>query len=291
MTEQDLRDAFDRMVAAGPPPTGGTADVLAAARRARRRRSLLTIAGAAGAVVAVLVAGSVLLGPSSATPTARHPTSTAPAPPSVRGISPTEAKKIVGSCAKAYRVTNPDAKPVSAGLELYNAIKSPWGMRYLIYGPNTYIGCLHATEGDFGASGGDGPTQWLRAPIEVDWSITDGLVPYDKGPGVFSAEGRATGSVATIRVRHGSSAVTVPVVNGTFMVSLSVPAAELGSSAISFRPYDAAGRPVALPPQPTSGADRFEQAQTCWVTPDGTVLPTILPPRPGQKCEPAIRWR
>ena len=34
MTEQDLRDAFDRMVAAGPPPTGGAADVLAAVREA-----------------------------------------------------------------------------------------------------------------------------------------------------------------------------------------------------------------------------------------------------------------
>jgi hypothetical protein len=291
MIEQDLRDTFDRMVAAGPAPTGGTADVLAAARRARRRRSLLTVAGAAVAAVALLVAGSVLLGPTSAAPTAVRPTPTAPAPPTVPGISPTLARKIVAACAKANQVMNPNAESDPAGLELYNAITSPWGMRYLIYGPNTYIGCLHATEGDFRASGREGPTRWLRAPIAVDWSITDGLVPHDKGPGVFSAEGRATSSVATIRVRHGSSAVTVPVVNGTFMVSLSVPAAELGSSAISFQPYDAAGHLLVFRSQPSSDADRIEQERTCWVTPDGTVLPTVLPTLPGQKCARAIRWR
>jgi hypothetical protein len=164
-------------------------------------------------------------------------------------------------------------------------------MRYILNGPKTYISCLHATEGDWRIQSQDGPTQWLRGPVAVDWSISDGLVPYDKGPGVFSAEGRAASSVATIRVRHGNSAVTVPAVNGTFEVSLSVPAAELGSSAISFVPYDATGRPLVSGPEPTSPADRFEQLQTCWVTPDGTVLPTFVPSRPGQKCEPAIRWR
>ena len=286
MIEQDLRDAFDRMVAAGPPPTGGTADVLAAARRARRRRSLLTLAGAAVAAVAVLVAGSVLLGQTLAAPTAVRPTPTAAAPPTVPGISPTQARKIVEACGAGYSGAEP-----GPGLALYNAIKSPWGMRYLLYGPNTYISCLHATEGDWRVSGDDGPTQWLRGPLAVDWSITDGLVPYDKGPGVFSAEGRVAGSVATIRVRHGSSAVTVPAVNGTFEVSLSVPAAELGSSAISFRPYDAAGHPLISQSQPTGNADGIEQLRTCWVTPDGTVLPTALPTQPGQKCEPAIRWR
>ena len=46
-------------------------------------------------------------------------------------------------------------------------------MRYLLYGPKTYISCLHATEGDWRVHGEDGPTQWLRGPISVDWSITD----------------------------------------------------------------------------------------------------------------------
>ena len=286
MTEQDLRDAFDRMVAAGPPPTGGTADVLAAVRQARRRRSLLTIAGAAVAAVAVLIAGSVLLGPSSAAPTAVHPTPTTPAPPTVPGISPSQTQRIVELCRAGYRGAEP-----GPGLELYNAIRSPWGMRYLLYGPKTYISCLHATEGDWRVHGEDGPTQWLRGPIAVDWSITDGLVPYDKGPGVFSAEGRAASSVATIRVTHGSSAVTVPAVNGTFEVSLSVPAAELGSGGISFQPYDAAGHSLISRTQSTGDADRIEQLGTCWVTPEGTVLPTALPTQPGQKCKPATRWR
>lgn len=164
------------------------------------------------AAVAVLIAGSVLLGPSSAAPTAVHPTPTTPAPPTVPGISPSQAERIVELCGAGYSGAEP-----GPGLELYNAIRSPWGMRYLLYGPNTYISCLHPTEGDWRARarGEDGPTQWLRGPIAVDWSITDGLVPYDKGPGVFSAEGRAASSVASIRVTHGSSAVTVPAVNGT----------------------------------------------------------------------------
>jgi hypothetical protein len=282
MTEQDLRDAFDRMVAAGPPPTGGTQDVLAAARRARRRRSLLTIAGAAAAAVAVLVAGSVLFGPTSAAPPAGQPTPTAPpAPPTVPGISPTETQKIVEICGAGYTGAEP-----GPGLALYNAIKSPWGMRYLLYGPHTYISCLHATEGDWRVRGDDGPTQWLRAPLVVDWSIADG-VPYDRGPGTYSAEGRVTSSVATVRVRHGSAEVTVPAVNGTFEVSLSVPAAELGS-ATSFQPYDAAGHLLLTR---TSAADPPGMYRACWVSPDGTVLPTVVPTAPGQKCEPAVRWR
>ena len=113
MTEQDLRDAFDRMVGAGPAPTGGPADVLAAARRSRRRRSLLTVAGAAVAAAAVLVAGSALLGPSSAAPTAGHPTPTAPAPPTLPGISPTQAKRIVELCAAGY-----DGGESAPGLQL-----------------------------------------------------------------------------------------------------------------------------------------------------------------------------
>lgn len=288
MTEQDLRDAFDRMVAAGPAPTGGPADVLAAARRSRRRRSLLTVAGAAVAAAAVLVAGSALLGPSSAPPTAGHPTPTAPAPPTVPGISPTQAKRIVELCAAGY-----DGGESAPGLQLYNAIKSPWGMRYLLYGPKTYISCLHATEGDWRVHGENGPTQWLRGPISVDWSIADGLVPYDKGPGVYSAEGRVASSVATIRVRYGSARVTVPAVNGTFEVSLSVPGPEIvtGSRSSSIEPYDASGHPLISKPAPTSGADPYEELRTCWVTPDGTVLPTRVPPAPGQKCKPAIRWR
>jgi hypothetical protein len=283
MTEQDLRDAFDRMVAAGPPPTGGTQDVLAAARRARRRRSLLTIAGAAAAAVAVLVAGSVLFGPTSAAPPAGQPTPTAPspAPPTVPGISPTQTQKIVEVCRAGYTGAEP-----GPGLALYNAIKSPWGMRYLLYGPHTYISCLHAAEGDWRVRGDDGPTQWLRAPLVVDWSIADG-VPYDRGPGTYSAEGRVTSSVATIRVRHGSAEATVPAVNGTFEVSLSVPAAELGS-ATSFQPYDAAGHLLL---SRTSTADAPGMYRACWVSPDGTVLPTVVPTAPGQKCEPAVRWR
>jgi hypothetical protein len=284
MIEQDLRDAFDRMVAAGPAPTGGTSDVLAAARRARRRRSLLTVAGAAVAAVAVLVAGSALLGPSSAAPTAVHPTPTT-APPTVPGISPSQTERIVELCSAGY-----DGGETRSGLQLYNAIKSPWGMRYLLYGPKTYISCLHATEGDWRVHGTNGSTRWLAGPIEVDWSITDGLVPYDKGPGVYSAEGRVASSVATIRVRHGSAAVTVPAVNGTFEISLSVPGDELGSD-ISYQLYDAAGRPLVGPAPPTSAADEARRLQTCWVTPDGTVLPTVVPTPPGTKCKVLTRWR
>jgi hypothetical protein len=283
MTEQDLRDAFERMVAAGPAPAGGTAEVLAAARRARRRRSLLTVAGAAAAAVAVLVAGSALLGPSSAAPTAVHPTPTTSAPPTVPGISPSQAKRIVELCSAGY-----DGGESVVGLQLYNSIRSPWGIRYLLYGPNTHISCTHATEGAWNIDGGHGQTQWLSGPFSVDLSRADGLVPYDKGPGVYSAEGRVASSVATIRVRYGSAEVTVPAINGTFEVSLSVPGPEIVTGRSSFQAYDASGNPLA---GPTSEADRIEQFRKCWVTPDGTVFPTFLPRRPGQKCEPAIRWR
>jgi hypothetical protein len=282
MTEQDLRDAFDRMVSAGPPLAGGTDDVLAAARRARRRRSLITIAGAALAAVAVLVAGSVLIGPSSAVPTAGHPTPTAPPPPTVAGISPTQARKIVEACRAGY--DRPD-------LVLYNAIKSPWGMRYLLYGPNTYISCLHATQGDWRPVRHDGPTQWLRGPISVDLSIADGLVPYDKGPGVFSAEGRVASSVAAVRVRYGSAQATVPAINGTFEVSLSVPGPEIVTGRTSIVPYDASGNPLIPEAMPTGSDDRLRQLRTCWVAPDGTVLLTVAPTRPGQKCETLTPWR
>ncbi|HVE30984.1 MAG TPA: hypothetical protein VNC80_13035, partial [Mycobacteriales bacterium] len=241
MTEQDLRDAFDRMVAAGPPPTGGTADVLAAVRQARRRRSLLTIAGAAVAAVAVLIAGSVLLGPSSAGPTAVRPTPTAPAPPTVPGVSPAEAKAVVARCLAQYRGKEwtPAAR---ARLQLYNMGPTPWGTRYLFYGPTEYLDCLHATEGDYRPDGSVGQqTQWLRGPVSIDRAIADGQ-PYDRGPGTFTVEGRVSASVAKVEITYGASKLDVPVRNGTFMAAMTITAQEVLKASASFRALDATGK-------------------------------------------------
>jgi hypothetical protein len=60
---------------------------------------------------------------------------------------------------------------------------------------------------------------------------------------------------------------------------------------MALRGTDAAGHQLVVQARPTSEADRIEQARTCWITPDRAVLPTTVPTRPGQKCEPAIRWR
>jgi hypothetical protein len=288
--DRDVRDAFARMVAAGPPPPDSAA-ALIAGRRARRRRTLLATGSTAAGVAVILAAASVFGGlarkgdgPPVATPA---PSPTAAPAPVVPGISPAEARTIAAAC-----LAGPWAKgwtpAARARLQLYNAGRTPWGTRYLFYGPTEYLDCLHATEGDYRPDGSVGtPTRWITGPLVVDRAIADGA-PYDRGPGTFTVEGRVVASVTKVEIRYGQSRLTVPVLNGTFMAAMTITAQEVLHASASYRALDAAGRVVWTSPpyDPTS-----PPPSECWVTPDGRVLPEIHQAVPAQKCVPAIRWR
>ena len=283
--DQDVRDAFARMVASGPPPPS-SADALAAGRRVRHRRTLLATGTTAAAVAAVLAASSVVgggIGGGGGSPAAAPAPSPTPAPaPVVPGISPAQARTIIARCL-------PSGKPVPGGLQLFNAGRTPWGTRYLIYGPTTFVDCLHATEGDWrGGVTAEGQTRWLTGPLVVDRAIGDGA-PNDRGPGTFTAEGRVVAAVTRVEIRYGSSRMTVPAVNGTFMAAVKVTAADISAGpAALFRAFGTNGQLVFESP----AADNSHPVdKRCWSAPDGTVLPENARPGAGQKCLPATRWR
>lgn len=287
--DQDIRQTFARMVAAGPPPPSSAAAV-SAGRRARRRRTLVTTGTAAAGVAAVLVAASAFggIGPGGGTTTAASPSPspTAPPAPVVPGVSPAEARTIAARCLAggAQKGWTPAAR---ARLQLYNMGPTPWGTRYIFYGPTEYLDCLKATEGDYRPDGSTGTQmQWLTGPFRVDRGIADGQ-PYDRGPGTFSVEGRVIASVTKVEILYGASRLTVPVLNGTFMAAMTITAQEVLKANASFRALDATGRVVYA--SPATGSHELDTG--CWVTPDGTILPGQNEPEPGQKCLPAIRWR
>jgi hypothetical protein len=282
--DQDVRQAFARMVEAGPPARSSAA-ALTAGRRARRRRTLLLTGTAAAGVAAVLVAASAFAGlgrGGTTTPVASPaPSPTAAPAPVVPGISPAEARTIIARCLQFEK------KPIPAGLQLFNAGPTPWGTRYSIYGPTAFVDCLHATEGDWrGGVDVRGQTQWLTGPLTVDRAIADGAAdPRD--PGTFTIQGRVVAAVAKVEIRYASGSMTVPAVNGTFMAAVPFPTSEIGTGSSSIRALDENGRVVYQSP----AGDSHPLDTRCWVTPDGTVLPVDGPSRARQKCLPATRWR
>ncbi|HEY6744283.1 MAG TPA: hypothetical protein VI357_01065 [Mycobacteriales bacterium] len=292
--DRDVRDAFARMVAAGPPPPTSAA-ALNAGRRARRRRTLLTTGTAAGGVAAVLMAGAAfggLIGGGGGTPASTSAATPAPSPtaapaPVVPGVSPAEARAIAARCLALVKDKwwTPAAR---ARLQLFNVGATPWGTRYIFYGPTEYLDCLHATEGDYRPDFSTGTsTGWLAGPLTVDRAIADGA-PYDRGPGTFTVEGRVVPSVIKVEITYGRSRLTVPVLNGTFMAAMKITAQEVLHGTPSFRALDASGR-VVHASTPDDPAHR--KPPGCWVTPDGTVVPDGRQPWPGQTCLPAVRWR
>ncbi|HST66825.1 MAG TPA: hypothetical protein VLM05_16695, partial [Mycobacteriales bacterium] len=224
-------------------------------------------------------AASVLPGPGGGDGTpAASPSPTAAPAPVVPGISPAEAKDILARCY-----------PGEPALQIFNAGPTPWGTRYLVYGPDSSGDCLHATEGDYRPGVLDqGPTRWLRGPLTVDRAIRDGQ-PYDRGPGTFTVQGRVVAGVTQVEIAVGASRLTVPVRNGTYMAAMTVSAHEVSQAGDArFRALDGTGRVVYASP----AASRPRQVDTrCWAAPDGTVLRGDIPPEPGQACEPAVRWR
>ena len=276
------------MVAAAPPARpAGPRTCWPPARQARRRRSLLAVAVAAVAAVAVLVAGSVLIGPSSAVPTARHPTPTAPAPPTVPGISPTQAQKIVDMCGVGYSGAEP-----GPGLALYNAIKSPWGMRYLLYGPHTYISCLHCDRGRLAGHGK------RRADPVAARADRGGLVDHRRARPVRQGSGRLQrrGSgrepgrhdPGPARQQRGDRTGGQRHVRGL--------AVRAGRRAELQRDQLPAVRRRRLPAGPPAAADRPRRRDRTGADVlghPGRHRPAdgLVPTRAGQKCEPLVRWR
>jgi len=289
--EMDVREALDRLVRSQPPPLR-TADVVAAGRRARRRRSLLAGAGTVAGVVAVLAAAAVLpaaltdRGASEATPAA----TTAAGPPTVPGISAAQARQVVEACVASPQLGDPISTP-SDQLQLFNASQNPWGTSYLIYGPDTYLSCLDPSDGgpDRAIASVGQQQEWLLGPLAVDRAIADGAL--HGAPGTFTVEGRVSASVAKVQITYGSSTLTVPAVNGTFMAAVSVPDRELATGRGSFRAYDSTDHLIYASPK-DSRESREEMMRTCWATPDGTVIQSaLLPSGSTQKCKTAVRWR
>lgn len=293
--DQDVRDAFARMVDAAPPPPSSIG-ALTAGRRAHRRRTLWGAGGTATAVAAVVAASSVIGGGiggggGGGTPAAAPaPSPTAALAPVVPGISPAQARVIIDQCFAHY-----PEKP--AALQIFNAGPTPWGTSYLLYGPTTATDCLHATEGDWRPGVvNKGQTYWLTGQrLIVDRAIADGAAD-DRDPGTYTIEGRVDPSVVKVEIRFGSRSTTVPPLNGTFMAAMPVLTLEVDNlrTRTSIKALNANGGVVYQ-----SAADGSTAPTTgCWVTPGGKKIgdttpvftSRTTPPRP-PTCGTAFRWR
>lgn len=292
--ERDVHEALDRLVGSQPPPLDNPR-LMAAGRRARRRRSLLA-GGAVAGVVAVVVAAVVLpdLGSTGGDTEPARPASSpsGPAEVSVPGLSPEEARRIVGDCVTSYEGSEGPIDTPTDSLQVFNSGRTPWGTSYLIFGPDVRLSCLAPSDGSgYRAHGSVGEQmEWLLGPVVVDRAIADGAL--NRAPGTYTVEGRVIASVVKVDVSYGSSTLSVPAVNGTFMAAVSVADRELASGRSSFRAYDSTGAVVYAAPKGEPVAKvRQDRLRTCWAAPDGTVIRPALIDSPGQKCKTAVRWR
>jgi hypothetical protein len=239
MTEQDVRDAFARLVAAGPPPTGSDV-ALAAGRHARRRRTAL--AGSVAAVVLALAAVAALTPGwrSEAAPTAATPTPWSAAQMPQMPLTAEMTTAVVSGCADAAGLDRDRLRVHTAGDGTGGNVSGAG----LVDG-DSFFYC----EWEWGRSGrmptADSPFEVspvyrfearTTAPVVVDLRFvrrpSDGADPDDylHAYGSVAVIGRVAPSVATVEVELGNQKTGAAIYNGVFLARFT--------SMIDPLPYD-----------------------------------------------------
>ena len=279
-TERDLHEALDRLVRSGPPPGLRSPDVLAAGRRARRRRTRLAVGGAVLSVLVVVGASAalprILPDRASAPADGSVATQVSPGPfpsgpvreqPAVPGLSPADAQRITRACADAVDgpgtriglhpqggkpalIDDPSAPLLADVLYVHNVVRDAAGTVALLYSPfglrmtcdvGGWGGPYDAEFAAFGSGLGKPPRYAGSVWIDIlGSSATNG---YKGNKAWEVVAGGVDGSVARVRVAHGTATATVPVVNGTFLVRFLYEVAPVRAvhHGLTVRAYDAGG--------------------------------------------------
>lgn len=245
MNEQDVREAFTRLVDDGPPPPGSTV-ALTAGRRARRRRTAAT----GLAAVAVVAAAVTVTGPTWRTPA--DPTAATPTPSPTVVLAPESpftadrVAQVQPGCVRAAGLDPADYR-IFAGqisIESFDGVEQPPDGDALLAGPGrSYAICTFSPEGsrttihEFADLG--------PAAVSVDYTRTggtpSGFDPDDPLTGVLTVvAGRVAPDVRRIEVGIGEGTFPAPIYNDTFLFSASTPRGEVPEVVV--RAYDGGGR-------------------------------------------------
>lgn len=290
MNEQDLREAFDRMVQLGPPAPGG-AELVVAGRRARRRRALVPAAAVAvlALVTAVVVTAPAWRPAGDPSEVGRVGPNDVAAPLPVPGFSPAQLRALSLQCATAFAGGDTDPRGVlrqtAAQLRVYNALQDAVGSISLLYLPGKKMTCgvpANTTNTDLEVEDLQHTSlDWLPGPVSLDVR-TDSRADADGRPDYQLVAGRVIATAATVVVTGPNGSRTVPVVNDTYLARFVTGNSQITvGGQLTIRAYNRAGDLLGEVPD--------GQIWTCYRLPTGQQI-SEKPLQRGDSCPNAVRW-
>jgi len=249
------------------------------------RRNLVPLTVAAA--VLLVVAGVLAVSRQHTDRTDRGLVATQPAVP---GFEPAELEALRNGCIAALR--SEDSKDQYFDLDeavAYNALNTRRGPVVLLYAPDGLLNCSYVRSvnstsppGLFaeGISVEGEPSGWLPGAATVDFGTSSG---EDAGDW-HTIGGRVPPGVTRVEVSIGRNDAAVDVVNGTYLLTLTLTSAVELSDRPVIRTFDERGALVGTYPS------RRRESTYCVVTPDGTQIEGD-PQRDTSTCEKAVPWR
>ena len=213
----------------------------------------------------------------------------------VPGYSTQQLDKLSRECGASFDAH--EGRDSFSGMRLYNVHKDAAGLLALFYGPNGDMQCgyegYHADKQrpavpvpQAGSSGGL-QTTWLEMPVQTDGggAMPGGDVSPGSGfpgrVGYWQFYGRVAPYVVRVELVVGGKSASVPVVNGTFIVTVFTSKDDRVGGASEVLGYRQDGSVVRNGSYATGA---------CVTAPDGTMVRGD-PPERAKGCLPAIRWR
>jgi hypothetical protein len=265
--------------------------VVAGERRRVRYAPVITAFGALAALVLVAMfvpwqsRSTPASAPTSAVgtpvPSAPH-TGTRPAPV-IPGLSTEERTAIEKGCGMTASQSGP--------VQLYNLVTDAGGRFALLYSASAALDC--AIGGAIPYNSGFAGTRdmaWIPGPLSVDVTSASAGGDAPGGKSMYHGEhgfevsaGRVSDKVTKVTYTQGGQTVTATLANGTFVARIVHPATWKIPSTPNpgiVRAYDTAGTLLA-----TAGQD-----SSCYVTPDGHVLPVLRESPDPKTCKPTTHW-
>jgi hypothetical protein len=177
-------------------------------------------------------------------------------------------------------------------MRLYNVRKDASGLLALFYAPIGWAECGYTGYGRHTlgpAAIGGGSTTWLQAPVQYDGGteVDGGNVnrAFAGNPGYVKLYGRAAPYVVRVELDVAGKSTTVPVINGTFIVTVFTSENYRATGQYELFGYRKDGS-IVRNPAPNSADGK----PICVLAPDGTVVAGEPGSHP-EHCRSAIRWR
>jgi hypothetical protein len=252
--------------------------------RRRRVGAVLAVATAVVTVVVVLGVVNVVvrlnLAPSNGPAT---PAGWAAPITTNLGLSAAQTDSIIDQCLGGLSTWN-GAAITRNDVNLYSIFDDSYGRVAFVAGARIAMTC-QSQKGDaaYQNMGYIGPAvgapAWMVRPVTIDAEF-GGLTGHYSGPWAETAAGRVVSRATTVTFSAFGSAITVPVVNGTYVARIVFMQQSEHPANYVVTARDAAGNIV--------GSLAVGQGKTCAVTPDGVVIGDDWGTN---DCPPAVLWQ